>query len=52
MAGTSPGMTKKQKRPGGDPGLFFVIASEAKQSRATRTGWIASSQVLLAMTAL
>src|SRR5665213_2536389 len=27
-----------------------VIASEAKQSRATRKSWIASSQVLLAMT--
>jgi hypothetical protein len=28
-----------------------VIASEAKQSRATQKDWIASSQVLLAMTA-
>jgi hypothetical protein len=27
-----------------------VIASEAKQSRATSAGWITSSQVLLAMT--
>jgi hypothetical protein len=27
-----------------------VIASEAKQSRATSKDWIASSQVLLAMT--
>src|SRR5665213_4428826 len=27
-----------------------VLASEAKQSSATRKGWIASSQVLLAMT--
>ncbi len=29
---------------------FLVIASEAKQSRATKRDWIASSQVLLAMT--
>jgi hypothetical protein len=29
-----------------------VIASEAKQSRATKKVWIASSQVLLAMTNL
>ncbi|TKT71325.1 hypothetical protein YH63_007815 [Afipia massiliensis] len=29
----------------------FVIASEAKQSRATSKNWIASSQLLLAMTA-
>jgi hypothetical protein len=30
---------------------YLVIASEAKQSRATSKDWIASSQVLLAMTA-
>jgi hypothetical protein len=29
---------------------LIVIASEEKQSSATRKGWIASSQVLLAMT--
>jgi hypothetical protein len=29
-----------------------VIASEAKQSRTARQDWIASSQVLLAMTVL
>jgi hypothetical protein len=50
IAGSSPAMTELEKA-GSDPGLF-VIASEAKQSRATSTVWIASSQVLLAMTAL
>jgi hypothetical protein len=32
------------------PSFHFVIASEAKQSRATKKDWIASSQALLAMT--
>jgi hypothetical protein len=32
--------------------IFVVIASEAKQSKATSTEWIASSLTLLAMTAL
>jgi hypothetical protein len=60
IAGSSPAMTELQKA-GSNPGLF-VIASQrvgakrrpmtgsAKQSRATNTDWIASSQVLLAMT--
>jgi len=30
--------------------VFSVIASGAKQSRAAKKSWIASSQVLLAMT--
>jgi hypothetical protein len=42
MPGSSPGMTV---------GSVFVIASEAKQSiLSRRKSWIASSQVLLAMT--
>jgi hypothetical protein len=34
----------------GSAALITVIASEAKQSRATKENWIASSQMLLAMT--
>jgi hypothetical protein len=41
---------EKKQRPGAIPAFLFVIASEAKQSSATRKNWIASSQVLLAMT--
>jgi hypothetical protein len=39
--------------PGLCAGHFFVvIASEAKQSKISQQEWIASSQVLLAMTSL
>src|SRR5260370_37722580 len=41
-------MPSRNRRDGSEQNA--VIASEAKQSRATGTDWIASSQVLLAMT--
>jgi hypothetical protein len=63
VSGTVPALRSGMKDAAPHPGhendesppsrrAFFVIASEAKQSRAPGSDWIAWSQVLLAMTAI